>query len=60
MKVRLSDMYGAANFNNLGPILSAPVALVMSIFLRYFSTLSYSMLGIEKGNFLLSFDHKTS
>ena len=42
-------MYGAANFNNLGPILSAPVALVMSIFLRYFSTLSYSMLGIGKG-----------
>ena len=35
-------MYGAANFNNLGPILSAPVALVMSIFFRYL-TFSYSM-----------------
>ena len=55
MEVRLSDMYGAANFNNLGPILSAPVALVMSIFLMYFSTLSYSMLGIEKGELPLNF-----
>ena len=28
-------MYGAANFSNLGPMVSAPVALVMSIFFRY-------------------------
>ena len=51
MYVRLSDIYGAANFSNLGPILSVPVALVISIFFRYFSTFSCAMLGMEKDVF---------
>ena len=51
MYVKLSDIYGAANFSNLGPILSVPVALVISIFFRYFSTFSCAMLGMEKDVF---------
>ena len=48
-------MYGAANFSNLGPMLSAPVALVMSILFRYFSTFSCPKVGIEKLAFSVSF-----
>ena len=47
----LSDIYGAANFSSLGPILSVPVALVLSIFFKYFSTFSSAMLGMEKDVF---------
>ena len=52
-------MYGAANFNNLGAILSDPVALVISIFFRYFSTFSCSMTGWKSVCFPLTFHHKT-
>ena len=48
-------MYGAANFSNLGPMVSAPVALVMSIFFRYFSTFSCLKVGIEKLAFSANF-----
>ena len=51
MYVMLSDIYGAANFSSLGPILSVPVALVLSIFFKYFSTFSSAMLGMEKDVF---------
>ena len=48
MYVKLSAIKGAASFNNLGPILSEPVALVRSIFLRYFSIFSQDISGIVK------------
>ena len=48
MYVKLSAIKGAASFNNLGPILSEPVALVRSIFLRYFSIFSKDISGIVK------------
>ena len=48
-------MYGAANFSNLGPMVSVPVALVMSIFFRYFSTFACPKEGIEKLAFSASF-----
>ena len=48
-------MYGAANFSYLGPMVSAPVALVMSIFFRYFSTFSCLKVGIEKLAFSANF-----
>ena len=57
MYVKLSAIKGAASFNNLGPILSEPVALVRSIFLRYFSIFSQDISGNEKGviwNFIIS------
>ena len=48
MYVKLSAIKGAASFNNLGPILSLPVGLVRSIFLRYFSIFSQDISGIVK------------
>ena len=39
-------MSGAASFSNHGPILSVPVALLISIFDKYFNTSFLSMLGI--------------
>ena len=48
MDVMLSAIKGAACYNNLGPILSEPVALVRSIFLRYFSIFSQDISGIVK------------
>ena len=48
-------MYGAANFSNLGPIVSVPVALVMSIFFRYFSTFSCPKVGILTPYSILKF-----
>ena len=46
MKVISSVMHGAASFNNLGPILSVPVALLISTFDKYFKTFSLSTVGI--------------
>ena len=50
-------MQGAANFRSLGANIVCPVALVMSIFFRYFSAFSCPKVGIEKlvfsGNFSL-------
>ena len=48
MYVKLSAIKGAASFNNIGPILSEPVALVRSIFLQYFSIFSQDISGIVK------------
>ena len=48
MYVKLSEINGAATFNNLGPMLSKPVDFVRSIFFRYFSTFSQEISGIEK------------
>ena len=48
MYVKVSAIKGAASFNNLGPILSTPVDLVRSIFLRYFSIFSQDISGIVK------------
>ena len=55
MKVRLSDIYDAVNFNNLDSILSAPVALVISIFFGHFSTFSLPRTGMEKLVFSANF-----
>ena len=44
----LSEIKGAAIFNNLGPILSEPVALVRLMFLGNFSPFSCEIFGIEK------------
>ena len=54
MYVKLSAIKGAANFNNLVPILSEPVALVSAIFLRYFSIVSQDISGIKKVSFGIS------
>ena len=48
MYVKFLAIKGAASFNNLGPILSEPVALVRLIFLRYFSIISQDISGIVK------------
>ena len=47
MKVILSAMHGAASFSSLGPILSVPVALLISTFDKYFKTFSLSTDGIS-------------
>ena len=39
-------IYDAASFSSLGPMLSEPVALPTSIFVRYFNTFSFSMFVI--------------
>ena len=46
--IKLSEINGAASLSNLAPMLSEPVALVISMFLRYFSTFSCEIHGIEK------------
>ena len=46
MYAKLSAIKGAASFNNLGPILSEPVALVRSIFLHFFHRI---FLVLKKG-----------
>ena len=48
MYVKLSTIKGAASFNNLDPILLEPVALVGSIFLRYFSIFHRIFLVLKK------------
>ena len=48
MYVKLSEINGAASFNNLGPMLSKPVDFVRLIFFRYFSPFSQEISGIEK------------
>ena len=48
MYLKLSTIKGAASFNNLGPILLEPVALVGSIFLRYFSLFHRIFLVLKK------------
>ena len=45
IKVTCSTICGAASSNNLGPMSSVPVLLI-SIFERYFKTLSFSILEI--------------
>ena len=40
-----SAMHGAASFKSLAPILSVPVALLISIFDKYFKTFSFSTAG---------------
>ena len=51
-------MYGAANFSNLGPMVSVPVALVMSIFFRYFSTFACPKKELKNLHFQLAFHYK--
>lgn len=55
MKVKLSDINGAASFDSLGPILSTPVAFAVSMFLRSFSTFSCAIKSIENEVFFDSF-----
>ena len=42
----ISYIYAAASFSSLGPMLSVPVALLTSIFVRYFNTFSFPMFVI--------------
>ena len=59
MYVMLLAIKGAACYNNLGPILSEPVALVRSIFLRYFSIFSQDISGIVTRCHLKFYHYKT-
>ena len=46
--VKLSEINGVASFDSLCPMLSEPVALIRSIFRRYFSAFSQKISGTEK------------
>ena len=50
---RLSEINGAASFKSLGPVLFEPVALLISIFLRYFSV----KYVVQKSNYFQGFSH---